>query len=214
MAVRVTLRLQQADLPGLVDTDETVRHRRGAHGVDGRGQAAVGAIFKAYRHGKTRGHFAVRLRFRGSRADGGPAEQIPKVLRAVGIQRFRRQRQSHIHELDQQTTRNLQAAFNIKRTIHMRVVNQPLPADGSTGFFKIDAHHQIEAIADLCGKGFKPTSIFDRSFRIVNGARTANHQQARIAAGDDIGDGFTGVRDLRFLFNAQGEFRLQLLRGH
>lgn len=36
MAVRITLRLQQADLPGLVDADETVRHRRGAHGVDGR----------------------------------------------------------------------------------------------------------------------------------------------------------------------------------
>ena len=37
MAVRITLRLQQADLPGTVDADETVRHRRGAHGVDGRG---------------------------------------------------------------------------------------------------------------------------------------------------------------------------------
>ena len=96
----------------------------------------------------------------------------------------------------------------------MRIVNQPLPADGGTGFFKIDAHHQVEAIADLCGKGFKPTSIFNRSFRIVNGARTTYHQQARIATGDDIRNGLTGVRDLRFLLDAQREFRLQLLRGH
>ena len=61
MAVRITLRLQQADLPGLVDADETVRHRRGAHGVDSRGQATIGTVFKADRHRQARGHFAVRL---------------------------------------------------------------------------------------------------------------------------------------------------------
>ena len=61
MAVRITLRLQQADLPGLVDADETVRHRRGAHGVDGRRQTTVGTVFKADRHRQARGHFAVRL---------------------------------------------------------------------------------------------------------------------------------------------------------
>ena len=50
MAVRVTLRLQEADLARLVDTNETVRHRSSAHGVDRRRQAAIGTVFKANRH--------------------------------------------------------------------------------------------------------------------------------------------------------------------
>ena len=58
----------------------------------------------------------------------------------------------------------------------MWIVNQPFPADSGTGFLKIDAHHQIEAIADLCGKGFKTTSIFQSGFRIVNRARATHHQ--------------------------------------
>ncbi len=61
MAVRITLRLQQADLPGLVDADETVRHRRGAHGVDGRRQTTVGTVLKPTGIEQARGHFAVRL---------------------------------------------------------------------------------------------------------------------------------------------------------
>ena len=48
--VPITLRLQQADLPGLIDADETVRHRRGAHRVNCRRQATVGTVFKANRH--------------------------------------------------------------------------------------------------------------------------------------------------------------------
>ncbi|MCS6037114.1 hypothetical protein LNQ52_16655 [Klebsiella pneumoniae subsp. pneumoniae] len=38
-------------------------------------------------------------------------------------------------------------------------------------------------------------------------------QQARIATGDDIRNGLTGVRDLRFLLDAQREFRLPVAPG-
>ena len=94
----------------------------------------------------------------------------------------------------------------------MRIVNQPFPANGGAGFFKIDAHDQIEAIADLFGKGFKTTSVLNGGFRIVNRTRTTYHQQARIATGDDVRDGLTRLRDLRFLLNAQREFSFQLIR--
>ena len=50
MAIRVTLRLQQAHLPSLIYTDKTVWHCRGAHSIDRRAQAAVGTVFKTYRH--------------------------------------------------------------------------------------------------------------------------------------------------------------------
>ena len=96
----------------------------------------------------------------------------------------------------------------------MRIVNQPFPANGGAGFFKIDAHDQIEAIADLFCQNFKAAGVLNRRLRIVNRARSADYQQARIATGDDIRNGLTGVRDLRFLLDAQREFRLQLLRGH
>ena len=141
MAVRVALRLQEAYLARLVDTDKTVRHRSSAHGVDCRRQAAIGTVFKANRHRQARRHLAVGLRFCGTRTNRRPAEQIAQVLRAVRVQRFGCQRQPHADQLHQKATRNLQACFHIKRAIHVRIVNQP--------FLKIDAHHQIEAIADL-----------------------------------------------------------------
>ena len=59
--VRVTLRLQEADLARLVDTDETVRHGGRAHGVDRRRQAAIGTVFKTNRHRQARRHLAVGL---------------------------------------------------------------------------------------------------------------------------------------------------------
>jgi len=47
----------------------------------------------------------------------------------------------------------------------------------------------------------------------MNGARTTDDQQTRIAAGNNVRDGLAGVRNLRLLFNAQREFRFQLIRG-
>jgi len=96
VTIRIPLGLQQANLAGLVDADEAVRHRGGAHGVDRRHQAAIGTVFKTNRHRQTGCHFTVSLRFSGTRADGGPAEQIAKVLWAIWIERFCRQRQAPI----------------------------------------------------------------------------------------------------------------------
>ncbi|MPN10062.1 hypothetical protein SDC9_157355 [bioreactor metagenome] len=48
----------------------------------------------------------------------------------------------------------------------------------------------------------------------MNGAWATYDQQARIATGDNIGDGFTRLGDLRLLLLAQRKFSFQLLRGH
>ena len=53
------------------------------------------------------------------------ADQLNKspVLRAVRIQRFGSQRQAHAHQIQQQATRDMQACFNVKRTVHVRIVD-------------------------------------------------------------------------------------------
>ena len=61
VTIRVALSAQQANLTGLVDTHETVRHRRSAHRVDGGRQRAIGAVFETNRHRQARSHFAVSL---------------------------------------------------------------------------------------------------------------------------------------------------------
>ncbi len=62
MAVRITLRLQQADLPGLVDADETVRHCRGARmALMAVARLPSVPFLKPTGIDKARGHFAVRL---------------------------------------------------------------------------------------------------------------------------------------------------------
>ncbi len=95
----------------------------------------------------------------------------------------------------------------------MRIVNQPFPANRGTGLFKIDAHDKVKTIADLFRQGFKSTSILHRGFRIVDRARSTHHQQARIATGDDIGNGLARARDLRLLFNGQRELGFELIRS-
>ncbi len=95
----------------------------------------------------------------------------------------------------------------------MRIVNQPFPPHRGAGLFKIDAHNQIETIADLFGQGFKTTSIINHGFRIVDRARSTHHQQTRIATGDNIGDGLARARHLRLLFYGQRKLGFQLVRG-
>ena len=69
MTIWVALRLQQANLPRLVNADKAVRHCGCAHGVDRGAEAAVGAVLEADRHGEARRHFAVRLRLGRARAN-------------------------------------------------------------------------------------------------------------------------------------------------
>ena len=60
-----------------------------AQGIDGDANIAIGAVFKANRHGQARGQFAVNLTFGGAGADGTPADEVADELWRNRIQKFR-----------------------------------------------------------------------------------------------------------------------------
>jgi cobaltochelatase CobN len=138
--VRIAGRAHDGRRAVLVNAQKTVRVTRRAHCVNGNLQAAVGGIFQADGHGKSARHFAVRLRFRGARANRGPRHQIGDVLRHDRIEKLRGRRQTHADNFEQEFSRDLQARFDVFRTVKVRVIDQTFPADGRARYLKINAH--------------------------------------------------------------------------
>ena len=108
-----------------------MRRAGGVNGVDSHFDGSVGAVFKSDRAGQTGRELTMHLRLRGPRANRAPAHQIGKILR-----------RDHIEE--QQLARDPQAIVDAEAVIHMRIVDQPFPADGGTRFLKINAHHDFQ----------------------------------------------------------------------
>ncbi len=106
----------------------------------------------------------------------------------------------------------MQACFNVKRTIHVRIVDQTFPADSGSGFFKIDAHNDVQLIAQVSRQGFQTTGVVQRRIRIVDRTRPAHYQQAMIAPLQNVGDGVARGGDFIFVVGAKRELVLQLLR--
>ena len=59
---------------------KVVATRRRLYRVSRDFDIAIGAVFKAYGRGQTRGQFAVDLAFGGACADGTPTDQVTDVL--------------------------------------------------------------------------------------------------------------------------------------
>lgn len=68
---------------------EVVAGGRGANGVDGDAQTAVGAVLEAHGEGEARGQFAVQLGFGGAGANGAKRDEVGEELRGDGVEHLR-----------------------------------------------------------------------------------------------------------------------------
>ena len=185
---------------------------RRAHRFNRRLQAAVRAVLQADRHRKAAGHLAVRLRFRRARANRRPRDQVGDVLRHDGVQKFRRRRQAHAGDSQQQPPRNFQTRFDVLRTVEVRVVDQALPADGRARFFKIDAHDDFQAAGEFFAQGVEPCRVIQRGFFIVNRAGADDDEQARVFLPQNADDPLAAARDGGIGCVGRRRLRLQLAR--
>ena len=131
-------------MPPFGHRQETVRRASGVNGVDSHFDGSVGAVFKSDRAGQTGRELTMHLRLRGPRANRAPAHQIGKILRRDHIEEFPRRGQPAVVDIKQQLARDTQAIVDAEAVIHMRIVDQPFPADGGTRFLKINAHHDFQ----------------------------------------------------------------------
>ena len=97
----------------LVDAQEVMGPGRRLHGVDGRGHAAVGAVFEADRHRQAGGHLPVGLALGGAGADSRPADQVGDVLGHDRIQQLSGRRQTHLGHVQQQFPGDAQARVDV-----------------------------------------------------------------------------------------------------
>ena len=119
----------------------------------------------------------MRLRFRGARTNGRPGDEVGKILRRNRIERLGGGRQAELGEIAQQLARHVQTFLNMKRVVHVRIVDEPLPAHGGARLLEIHAHHDKQGIAHLVGQFFQTAGVLVRRFEIVNRTRTDDHEQ-------------------------------------
>jgi hypothetical protein len=156
---------------------------------------AVGAVLEAERHGKARGHLPVRLRLRGARTDGRPADEVGDVLRRDGVEQLRRGGQAEIEHIAQERAGEAQAGADVVRAVEMRIHDQALPADRGAGLFEIHAHHDHHAVADLAGQCGQSAGVVAAGLEVVNRARPDNQEEASVVGEDELVDFTPGPGD-------------------
>ena len=83
------------------------------------------------------------------RADRAPGDQVREVLRRDHVEVFGAGRQVELVDLEQDAAREAQAFVDAVAVVEMRIVDEPLPADGRARLLEIDAHHDDEIGGEL-----------------------------------------------------------------
>ncbi len=186
MAVPVAGGPHDGDAPFVVQAKEGVRARGGEDGVGSHGQVAAGRVLEADRGGQAGRHLAVGLRLGGAGADGRPGDQVAVVLRAVRVERFGAGWQAEFIDLQQEVAGLLHAHVDLEGVVHERVVDVALPADGGARLFEIDAHDDLQRVADFIGQLLQAVGVIEAGDRVVDGAGADDDEQAVILAVENL----------------------------
>ena len=87
----------------------------------------------------------------------------------------------------------MQPFLDFERTVHVRVVYQSLPANGTARFLEINPHHQVERVTDLVCEFAQSFAILEGRFGVVYGAGADHDHVACILAIENIPDGAAAV---------------------
>lgn len=112
----------------------------------------------------------MELAFSGARADGADGDQVGEVLRRDGVEHLTGDGHSHVSEVDEHLSRHAQALVDPERVVHVRVVDESLPADGGPGLLEVRAHHDEEVVLVLLLFLEQPAAVVHGHLRIVDGA--------------------------------------------
>src|SRR5262249_27113899 len=146
VTVLVTGRRDDGRVALLGHGEEVVRRLRGANRVHGDAHVAVRAVLEADRAGESGGQLAVDLALGSARTDGAPGDQVRDVLRRDHVQVLAAGGNAIVREVQQELTAHTQALVNVEAAVQVGVVDQALPTDGGTRFFKIDAHDHQQVV--------------------------------------------------------------------
>lgn len=148
----------------------------------------------------------------GACADGSPTDESGDVLRRDHVKEFGAGGHAHLGEIEKEIACQAQSVIDLVGAVEVRIVDETFPADGGAGLLKVDTHDDAQILRELGDGGLQQGGVFARSIDIVDGARADEHEQARVALGEDAGDfeagiedgGGGGFRDGAFFFEKNG----------
>src|SRR5690554_296363 len=103
----------------------------------------------------------------------------------------------------------MQALFNLERAVEVWIVDQTFPANRGTRLFKVNPHHNEQAVFYRIGQLAQAASVVECSIDIVDRAGANHDQQTWIAAVENILDSSSTLDDRLFRYAFQRNFLLE-----
>ena len=183
------------------------------HRVDGHLHVAGGGVLETDGARNAGDQLPVHLALGGARADGSPGHQAGDILRRNHVEKFGAGGHAHLGQVEQQVAGQPQAVVDLVGLVEMRVVDEPLPADGGARLLEVDAHHDAQVGSEFAHGCFEQGGILARGFDVMDGTGAGQNQQAVVAPVEDVDDfAPRGEDGLRCGF-AGGPFFLEKNRG-
>lgn len=141
-----------------------------ANGINSNVQRAVGSILEAHGEREPASQLTMKLGLGGSRTHGADGEQISQELGGDGIQHLAGNGHALIGQVDEQLAGDPETLVDLERVVDIRVVDEALPADCGTWFFKVGSHHDHELVLVFFLQDEEPIAVVERGFGVVDGA--------------------------------------------
>jgi hypothetical protein len=137
---------------------------------------------------------------------------IAEVLRHDRVERLGGRRQAEVREFDQQAARLAQSLLDVEGVVHVRVVDQPLPADRGARLLEVHAHDEVERLLHALGQRLEAPGVLARSLQVVDRAGTHDHEEPRVAPVEDVAHRLAGPVDEGFARRGERQLGAHLLR--
>ena len=106
-------------------------------------------------------------------------------MRHDRVERLGRRRHAILREEQQQLARDTDALLDVEGIVHVRIVDQALPADGRTRLLEVDAHQHEQRVPDALCERAQPRGIFACRSGVVDGTGAHHHEQPRVLPLED-----------------------------
>lgn len=145
-----------------------MRSARGSASVNSYADRTVSRVLEASGHGK-RGHkLSVNLGLGRTCSNGAPRHEISSVLRSDCVQEFASGGKTHLRYVQQKSATKPKALVDLETAVHVRIIDETLPANGRARFLEIDSHDDVEVVLGFICIGLQLAGVLKSGFDIVN----------------------------------------------
>jgi hypothetical protein len=170
------------------DAEERVPGGRRPARVHRHLDVAVRPVLESDRHRQAGGELAVDLALGGPRTDRAPGHRVRDVLRRDRVEPFAAHRQAEGDDVEQQLPGGAQAAVHVVPAVHVRVVDQPLPAGHGPRLLEVHPHDDQQVGAAAVAEEEQTACVLERGPWVVHRAGPGDHEQPVVGAVEDGAD--------------------------